>query len=142
MKKLLSIVLCAMILLATPIALAQPQVTERAEEDIELFYSDASRVYTNLSIDASGNAKCSGTVTANEKTKKCSITVTLKKKSGSSWTSVCSWSGSGTGITGASAGGTKKVSSGTYKVVVTGKIKDAKGNVLETVTKESKSKTY
>ena len=81
--------------------------------------------YTNnisASLSFSGNkATCGGTISPVD-SDSVSMTVTLYKKSGTSWSYVDSWSGSSTGGSTASAGGSATVGSGTYKVTVSGNV--------------------
>ena len=72
-------------------------------------YSYTQTITATLSFSG-GKAQCSGAV-------KPSGIVTLYKQNGSDWDYITSWFGSATGGERASAGGSKTVGSGTYKVV-------------------------
>lgn len=118
-------------------------LTAIAMTDIQPFYISTGNITATLSIDSNGNAACSGQVTAMSSSSKTSITVKLVKKSGSTWSEVKKWTSSGSGITGASAGGSVKVAKGyTYRVEVTGKVYNSSGTLLETTTKNSAEKAY
>lgn len=62
-----------------------------------------------------------------------SMTVTLYKKSGSSWTKVTGWSDSHSGQI-LEIEKTRQVSEGTYKVVVTGTVTNSEGKKEEVKT--------
>lgn len=83
-------------------------------------YSYTQSITAALSFTG-GQANCSGTVLPSGNYN-CSITVTLYKQNGSNWDYVTSWSGSATGGDVASAGGSKSVGSGTYKVVASANV--------------------
>ena len=128
MKKVLALIL-VLIVFITPSVLAR--------------YSDVKSITSILSIDSNGVATCKGTVKPYDFNTKSTVKVTLMQKVGSAWIPYSSWNGSGTGITGASAGGTKQVAKGySYKVVTIGEIKDSNGNFLEQATKESSPVAY
>lgn len=108
-----------------------------ADGEISLFYVRAQSVVATLTV--SGNsATCKGTVASTNSSDQISMTMTLKKKSGSSWTKIDSWTGSDKGTLILSK--KKTLTTGTYKVFVTAKIKDSNGNLLEAVNKESTEK--
>lgn len=106
-------------------------------------YSYISTLSTGLSISASDIATASGRITPKQDDLKCTISVTIKKKNGSNWSTYAGpWTGSGTGYNGASASGTKTLDPGTYKAVAVGKVYDSKGNLLESDTVESSERSY
>lgn len=78
-------------------------------------YSYTQTITATLSFGG-GKAHCSGAVKPSGNYN-CSITVTLYKQNGSDWDYIISWSGGATGGETASAGGSKAVDNGTYKVV-------------------------
>lgn len=113
-----------------------------AEEPIEItpFYTYISIIGAGLNIVGS-TAYCSGDV-ATSSSYDVSISMTLSRKSGSIWITIKSWSGSGSGLTGASLNKPYTLSvSGEYRVFVTGRVLD-NGVVLETATKASGIETY
>lgn len=131
MKKLLALSMVVLLLLgvsSTGFALSPAsenffvRVGENNEGSfiITPFYSHTSAISASLTF-SNGKANCSGSVTPSGM-ESSTITVTLYKKSGSSWNYVSSWSGSATNGKTASAGGSTSVSSGTYKVVAAGNI--------------------
>ena len=108
-------------------------------------YSHTAELTVTLSISSSGITSCTGLIRPSSSDTKSSVTVRLKQLVGANWITVSSatWYGSGTGLAGASAKGTKSVTKGySYKVVITGTISDLNGNALETTTKETSVKVY
>ena len=97
------------------------------------FYTYTDRITVNLSFSGD-KAVCSGSVYP-EGTYSASVTVTLYKKNGSSWTYVNSWSDSATGGNEAYACGSSTVSSGTYKVTASGHVGGGKEYPSKSVTK-------
>lgn len=87
---------------------------------IESRYSHTDRVTASLSFSG-GQAQCNGTIKPSGKYS-TSVTVTLYKMNGSSWSYITSWSGSATGGLTATAGGSISVDRGTYKVVTSGNV--------------------
>ncbi len=103
-------------------------------------YTDAASVSVSLNISG-GKASCSGQIKPNASNKKAKVTIKLQKKTGSSWTTMQTWSKTATGLAGAKASGTRAVTAGlTYRVYLTGYVYDSNGNVLESITKASASK--
>ena len=141
MKRLISILLIALLFACSMCAAAETE--DESLGDIQLFYVYAKNVTANLTIDSSGNATCRGLITLRDSSYTVTITVKLQKKSGSSWTTLATWSDSGDGYAGASAGGTKKVSSGySYRVSVSTVVKDSSGTVIERPAKNSAIRTF
>ncbi|MDL2205362.1 hypothetical protein LJC33_00440 [Eubacteriales bacterium OttesenSCG-928-N13] len=103
----------------------------------------ANTATVGLSISG-GTATCTGAVSPSSNSNNSSVSMTLKRKVGSTWeTYGGAWTASGTGASGCSVKKTKAVVSGYYyKVVVVGKIKNSAGTVLETITVESSQKYY
>lgn len=106
-------------------------------------YSYISTLSAGLSISSSGTATATGSISPKESGLKTTVSVTLKKQNGSSWSTYGgAWSNSGTGYSGTSASGSKTLEAGTYKVVVVGKVYDANGNLLESDTVESPTRSF
>lgn len=97
---------------------------------IEPRYVGVSGSNCRLSI-SSKNAACTGTATL-KSGYSSKLTLILQKKSGSAWSTVQTWSGSGSSIRKSC-----KVSSGTYRAVFTAKIYNSSGKYVETVTATS-----
>lgn len=99
------------------------------------YYLYTDSISASLSFSG-GNASCGGVISPSG-TESVSITVTLYKKNGSSWNYVDSWSGSSTDGRSATASGSSAVSSGTYKVFVSGDV-GGKEFPTKSVTKTKK----
>lgn len=114
--------------LVLPLVLATVAVSANAEQvvcmnvspEYSLYYLHTGFIQAALSFDGN-TANCKGTVLPNESLD-VTITVTLYKQNGSSWTLLDSWTGSSTGGSMAIASGKKTVGSGTYKVVTLGNV--------------------
>ncbi len=120
MSKLLAMVLAVLVGLSTiPVAFADSMAPEGT---ITVQYVQINAIKATLSISSSGLAQCNGVIKPKSSGDSSSITITLQRKSGTSWVYVASWSGTGSGISGASASGSKSISSGTYRVVANGKV--------------------
>ena len=98
----------------------------------------------SLSINGSGIAGCSAYLTTSISSCTPTLAVTLKKSTnGQTWTSVKSWSATGTYLLGASAVETIAVASGyQYKLFATGRIINSEGVVIETAYKNSAAVAY
>lgn len=72
-----------------------------------------------LSINGS-SASCIGGVWAYSPNSSCTITMCLQKQNGSSWTNLKTWTGDGSGS--ATLSETYTISSGTYRVYVSGNV--------------------
>ncbi|NTV91486.1 MAG: hypothetical protein HGA22_14190, partial [Clostridiales bacterium] len=101
---------------------------------ISVQYVALTQISAYLSISTSGCTTCSGTVVPSSSSYTSTITVSLQKYSTSGWSVIKSWSGSGTGLAGASAGGNYYVSTGTYRVCSTANVYNSSGTLLETAS--------
>lgn len=110
------------------------------DDAVSPLYLYTRKVKASLSISGSGKAMCVGHIKANDMNNDISMTVTLYKKSGSSWTKVTSWSDSNSGQI-LEIEKTRQVSDGTYKVVVTGSVTNSEGR-KESVRATSTEITY
>jgi len=99
-------------------------------------------LHATLSINSSGLASCGGYAMPSNSNTNSPVTVELQRKSGNSWTSEYSWSGSSTGTWTAAASGTRYVVRGTYRVVTTAKVYSSSGSLLETQSVTSGEVTY
>lgn len=129
MKKLVGIILVVALLLVGVVGYAR--------------YAHIQETYARLSISG-GVASCSGGASPDCSTDKTYITLSLKKSTnGSSWSTIASWSASGTGVSGAGKAATYTVSSGYwYKVTTTTTIKDKDGAVIDDGSVDSPLKSY
>lgn len=110
------------------------------DNTVSLLYLYTRRVGASLSISDSGKATCVGYIKANNAQSDISMTITLYKKSGSSWIRVTGWSASDSGLI-LEIEETRQVSEGTYKVVVTGTVTNSEGK-KEDVKTTSTEITY
>ncbi len=85
-----------------------------------------------LTINSSGKATCIGDVTIYNNSYSTVLTVQLQKSTGSSWSTIKTWTNSGTGITGVLIEENHYVVRGTYRVRATAKVYDTYGMLLET----------
>lgn len=95
-----------------------------------------------LSINSSGKATCAGSVTPSNDTYTADMTVSLEKSTGNGWSTIKSWTGSGTGYFGVVIDAYYYVTSGTYRVCTTAKIYNSSGTLLETESFYSAERTY
>lgn len=139
MKKLLCTfltVLFIVTLMAPGLCLAAEQDPFEPPIDIDE-YKLTSSISASLSISG-GVAKVAGRVGAKYSDAECSVKVSLQKKnSNGSWSSVKSWTASGTSAI--SAGGSFSVSSGSYRTCVTATV--TRNNKSEYPVKYSGTKT-
>lgn len=134
MRRISALVVTLMLLLSGSSVLAD---TAPEGPPVQLYYLHTVSIDAQLSISSSGTATCSGEIEPRASTSIVSITVALKQKKNSAWTTIASWMGD------SYASGAKKVTAGyAYKVVVSGVVKDSSGTVLERPTQETKEKRY
>lgn len=98
-------------------------------------YSQINVIGAGLSI-SNGVAYSDGFVTPQTSGTKSSVTARLQKWNGSGWDTKATWTGSGTTLSGASAGGSKSIDGGTYRTWTTGTCGS------ETAQKYSAEKNY
>ena len=103
------------------------------DDTVSPLYLYTRKVKASLTISDSGKATCVGHIKANNMKSDISMTVTLYKKSGSSWTKVTGWSDFHSGQI-LEIEKTRQVSEGTYKVVVTGTVTNSEGKKEEVKT--------
>jgi hypothetical protein len=106
--------------------------------DFQPNYDNATIVITNISI-AGGTATMNSTLQGRSGVTKIKCTLTLQKKSSSSWSGVESWSKE-VNASSMTFTKTRTVSHGTYRAKATFKV--YKGGSYETITKYSSQKTY
>lgn len=91
---LVALGMCCAMVFGVPVK-ASGEVSNNYDEEITLQYVNLRNVTASLSI-SNGTATCNSKLTM-QTNKSCSITMTLQKKSGSSWENIKTWSKSGTG---------------------------------------------
>ena len=109
-------------------------------DSVGLRYIGVEDISIGLSINTDNKASCCARVNSSASNYAPFVSATLKRSSdGKIWTSVASWSASGTFLTGASIDETVAVSRGfQYKLFVTDKIYNSSGALIETVYKNSR----
>lgn len=132
----MSVVLIGVMLLA----ISGSAIAAVKDDMISPLYLYTRKVTAHLSISDSGKATCSGSIVASSKESSISMTVTLYRKSGSTWTKVTAWSDSVSGQA-MQIEKTRQVSEGTYKVVLTGTITNSEGK-KESINSTSTEMTY
>jgi len=96
----------------------------------------------SLDINSAGLTTSTGIVYPSSNSYTAKLTVSLQKYTSSGWTTLNSWSGSGTGLSGASVNGSYYVARGTYRSRITARIYNSSGTLIETETAYSAKKTY
>ena len=113
-----------------------------ASSGIQPRYDLTDTVTAGLSISSSGVATCKGRIAPTYDDCTSSVTVRLQRKSGNSWVTLRTWTASGTGTHGSSAGGTYTLTThGTYRVYVSGTVVASDGT-REPVSKSTPNKYY
>lgn len=143
MKKIKSLLLTTLmvLLLAVPVFTANANAYPVKIAPSPNFTSIWS-LGAGLSIDSSGLARSSGSVTPSSNTYTSYLTVSLQKYNGGDWTTIRSWSSSGVGYIGVIIDGYYYVANGTYRVCSTAQIYDSYGDLLETESFYSAEQTY
>ena len=144
MKKILASVLAVLMvtLLATP-TLAAETGSYSSSSMMTPNYTYIWQMSAGLKISSAGKAHCSGSVDASSNSYYVKLTVTLQKKSNSSWENVKSWSTSGMGQSGLIIEEDYYVARGTYRVLTTAKIYNSTGTtLLETEPFNFQERTY
>lgn len=132
-KRLLPVLICAVLLFANMTAFAKEDVT------IMPCTMNITKAGSDLSINSSNVATIKCSLQGTPGVTKTTITATLQKKNGSTWTNVQTWSATSNSER-VSLSKTKTVSKGgTYRVQAT--FKAIKGGITETTTKYSAVKT-
>ena len=111
---------------------------------ISPMYVATSSISVALSINGSGIAQCEGYLVPSISGTTPVLTLTLKRTfNGQSWSSIKTWSATGTYLGGAAIDVSTPVASGyLYKLYATGRIYDSRGVLLETVYNTSHSVAY
>ena len=107
-------------------------------------YVAVDEILVSLTINSSGKATCLSSLQAISTANTPILTLTLKRSAdGRVWSTLHTWTKTGTGILGVAIGEYPIVSSGyQYKLVATGKIMSPQGVVLETVSISSSVVAY
>lgn len=122
MKHLLAVVVALLLAVACIPIWACAAVPDNA--GVQPMYLYTSDVKATLIISGSGTASCVGKIKGWASDSNITMTVTLFKQSGTSWSQIASWSDSATGVSSITISESYGVDAGTYKVVVTGTVTD------------------
>ncbi len=142
MKKIIIILAVFMVLLLPVTAFAEDTNNFETGNVITPMFKYIWSLSASLDINKWGKAECVGSVDASSDKYTAELTVSLQQYTGSSWKSIKSWSGSGSGQSGVIVGGYYYVGSGTYRVCSTAKIYNSSGDLLENESYCSAEKTY
>ncbi|BAE83942.1 hypothetical protein DesLBE_5320 [Desulfitobacterium sp. LBE] len=143
MKKLICMLL-VMFMTAFTGASVNAAETKGLEEKsvVSPLYTYISSIIPSFKIDSSGKSTSYGGASAYNNKHTIYVNVELEKSSGSSWSTVKSWSISGPGGMLVGTENDYYVTWGTYRVCVTAKVYDAFGKLLETQSAYSPVITY
>lgn len=115
--------------------------TASASNSIQPRYTQVRSFRVNLSISDSGCALCVGQVELRDSSYEIDLAVELQRNNGWSWSTIKSWSASGTGVV--SLDKEWYVSSGyTYRVYASAEVTAPDGTVVETVPTYSLTSEY
>lgn len=115
--------------------------TASASNSIQPRYTQVRSFRVNLSISDSGCAQCVGQVELRDSSYEIDLAVELQRNNGWSWSTIKSWSASGTGVV--SLDKEWYVSSGyTYRVYASAEVTAPDGTVVETVPTYSLASKY
>ena len=140
MKKLLYILLAmVMTCIAIPTLAAEITSGEDAGLIITERFVKLSEAKAGISIN-NKTATCTGLAKAQDSSFKINITMRLQQKSGTSWNTISTWTGTGSGLTGARLNKTKNsLSSGTYRTSLYVSVFDCNNKFVESTTVNSAS---
>ena len=144
MRRILSMILVILIAVfsVTPVYAVDRTSSVNTQEIITPMFTHIWILTPGLAINSSGKATSLGDVTIYNDSYSTVLTVQLQKSSGSYWSTIKTWTGSGTGITGVLIEEDYYVVRGTYRVCATAKVYDTSGKLLETQSVYSATVTY
>ena len=141
MKRFVAIVLCVIIVMSFTAIGVVADETDPSAGSISPMYEVIYNVYISLDISSSGKASCYADVNTSP-AYSCDLTVELQEKSGSSWTTIKTWTASddGTGYT--YVDGTWYVLPGAYQLKVTIEVYNSRGVLVEAPVEYSDTRYY
>lgn len=142
MKKIISIILIVFTLTVGTMPAFAASSPAPAATTISPNFTGISILSISLTINPGGLSTSTGSVRPSSSSYTSYLTVGLQKYTSSGWTTIKSWSGSGTGLSGAIAGGSYYVASSTYRSFSTATVYSSSGSLLDTETAYSAEKTY
>ena len=141
MKRFVAIVLCVIIAMSFTVIGVAADDTGPSAGLISPMYEVISNIYISLDISSSGKASCYADVNTSP-AYSCDLTVELQENSGSSWTTIKTWTASddGTGYT--YVDGTWYVLPGAYQLKVTIEVYNSRGVLVEDPIEYSDTRYY
>lgn len=144
MKKFIWMCLTVLMLLfsVTPAFATDKLKNKDPQGTITPLFTHISTLDAGLTIDSSGKATCIGNVTLYNNSYSTDLTVQLQRYTSTGWSTIKSWTSSGTGIPGTEIVAYYYVTRGTYRVLSTAKVYDTYGYLVETQSQLSATVTY
>lgn len=144
MKKIVSMVFLALFitLLSFPAYAAQRPRNNSPDSHVHVNYVNIASLNAGLSLNSSGKATCTGSVTLYSKSNTAQLSVQLQKYSSGSWSTLYTWSATARGTSPTNIVKSYNVARGQYRVSTTAKVYNASGTLLETQTARSATRTY
>ncbi len=142
MKKAI-VILLALLLIIPPFSLsvAEENQFENWNGLMEERFIALSQASASLSI-SNNTAKCKAFAYANSSEYHLYVTLSLQKMNGNTWSTIASWIGSGSGITGVVLNKSRSgLSSGTYRCKAYVRVYDSHGAFVESTTVYSQTCT-
>ena len=135
MKKLICFCLSLFLLFTSAIPASVADASSLGSENlISPNFTYIWSISAGLGISSSGKAHYSGSIDASSNSYTVALTVSLQKSTSNGWTTVKSWSGSGSGQCGLIVEGYYYVDNGTYRVCSSAKVYKSTGLLLETAS--------
>ena len=131
-----------LVLLLTAINVFATETVWGETGSLQPMYTHILLLEAGVAVESSGKATCSGMVRPSSLDYDCYLTVELQKKSGSSWSSVATWTEQDLNGYGAELEEYRYVTQGTYRVKSTCVVKNPLNSTSETGTKYSAEKIY
>ena len=141
MKRFVAIVLCIIIAMSFTVIGVAADDTGPSAGLISPMYEVISNIYISLDISSSGKASCYADVDTSP-AYSCNLTVELQERSGSSWTTIKTWTATddGTGYTYVDS--IWYVTPGAYRLKVTAEITNSSGRLVEDPVEYSNTRYY
>lgn len=142
MRKITCIFFMTLVLLITAVPVFAADTVLDEKDSLQPMYTHILLLEAGLAVNSSGKATCSGMVQPSSLDYDCYLTVELQKKSGSSWSTIATWTEQDLNGYGAELEEYKYVTQGTYRVKSTGVVKNPVNSTSETGTKYSSEVSY
>ena len=143
MKRIFCVVFVLLLAVFTPSTLTvHAEASTVTQGVVSPLFANIAFLGPGLSIDSSGRASCYGVASLYSDSQTVQLTVSLQKLSGTSWSTVQSWTASGSGLAGVEIARDYYVVRGTYRVCNTARVYSGAGTLLETASAYSSVVTY